>query len=232
MLPLPYESHSMFASARKAARLFFDAGFAAVALRSALLTLLLFLIALAGAEMILARLPVLGNPMVNRALELLAPVLFVFLLSALGAPIAALFGTFFLDRLAGRIETRDYPDAAALPARFAPALKVGLRLAGLVLGADLLLLPLDVALPGVGELLSLIVNGWLLGWEYFELAAMRHLTVVQADALRKSHAWQVWTGGILIAFLSEVPLLDLIAPLFGTALMVHLFHQIRHREPA
>jgi CysZ protein len=56
--------------------------------------------------------------------------------------------------------------------------------------------------------------------------------VVEADTLRKSHGWQVWCGGILIAFMSEVPLLDLIAPLFGTALMVHLFHRIQREKAA
>jgi CysZ protein len=222
----------MFASIARAARLIFQPGYAAIALRSALLTLLMFLIGLAGAEILIARLPVLGNPQINRALELLTPVLFVFLLSALGAPVAALFGTFFLDRVAGRIEARDYPGTAALPSRFWPGLKAGMRLAGLVLGADLLLLPLDIALPGLGEFLSLIANGWLLGWEYFELAALRHLAVGEADALRKSHGWQVWGGGVLIALLSEIPLLDLIAPLFGTALMVHLFHRISRQETA
>jgi len=222
----------MFASIARAARLVFDPGFAGIALRSAFLTLLMFLVGLAGAEILIANLPVLGNPQVNRALELLAPVLFVFLLSVLGAPVAALFGAFFLDRLAGRIEARDYPASAALPPQFGQALKAGMRLAALVLGADLLLLPLDIALPGLGELLSLIANGWLLGWEYFELAALRHLPVGEVDNLRKSHGWQVWSGGILIAFFSEIPLLDLIAPLFGTALMVHLFHRLSRQETA
>ena len=95
-----------------------------------------------------------------------------------------------------------------------------------------MLLPLDVALPGLGEFLSLIANGWLLGWEYFELAGLRHLPVAQVDSLRKSHGWQVWGGGVVIALLSEIPLLDLIAPLFGTALMVHLFHRISRQETA
>jgi CysZ protein len=222
----------MFASAARAFRLIFAPGFAGIALRSALLSLLLFLIGLAGAEFLIVRLPVLGNPVVNRALELLAPVLFVFLLSALGAPVAAFFGTFFLGRMAEQIEAREYPGLPALPGQFWPGLKVGLRLAGMVLGADVLLLPLDIGLPGIGQLLSLIVNGWLLGWEYFELAALRHLSVRETDALRKSHGWQVWTGGILIALLSDIPLLDLIAPLFGTALMVHLFHRIRLEKKA
>jgi CysZ protein len=222
----------MFASIARAARLIFQPGYAAIALRSAMLTLLMFLIGLAGVEILLAHLPVLGNREVNRALELLAPVLFVFLLSALGAPVAALFGTFFLDRLAGRIEAREYPGSASLPTSFWPSLKAGMRLTGMVLAADLLLLPLDIALPGLGELLSLIANGWLLGWEYFELAGLRHLPVAQVDRLRKSHGWQVWGGGVAIALLSEIPLLDLIAPLFGTALMVHLFHRISRQETA
>jgi CysZ protein len=216
----------MFASIVKAARLFFDSSFAGVLLRAALFTLLLFLAGLAGAEVLIASLPEPANPTIQHALELLAPVLFVFLLGVLGPPVAALFGTFFLDRVAGRIEARDYPGAPALPARLWPALKAGLRLTGLVLGADLLLLPLDIGLPGPGEILSLIANGWLLGREYFELTALRHLTVAEADSLRKSHGWQVWSGGILIALFSEVPLLDLVAPLFGTALMVHLFHRM------
>ena len=220
----------MFASIARAMRLVFDPGFAGIAARSAFLTLLLFLVGLAGTELLLAHLPVLGNPLVNRALELLAPVLFVFLTALLGAPVAALFGTFFLDRLAGRIEAREYPDTPALPNRFGPALKASLRLAGLVLGADLLLLPADIFLPGLGEFLSLLVNGWLLGWEYFELAALRHLPVRQADALRRSRGWPIWGAGILIAFLSEIPLLDLVAPLFGTALMVHLFHQFQREQ--
>jgi CysZ protein len=222
----------MFASIVKAARLFFDSSFAGVLLRSAFFTLLLFLAGLAGAEILIASLPEPADPTIRHALELLAPVLFVFLLGVLGAPVAAVFGTFFLDRVAGRIEARDYPQAPVLPARFWPALKAGLRLTGLVLGVDLLLLPLDIGLPGLGELLSLVANGWLLGWEYFELAALRHLNAADADSLRKSHGWQVWSGGILIALFSDVPLLDLVAPLFGTALMVHLFHRMVREQKA
>ena len=112
----------MFASIARAARLIFQPGYAAIALRSAMLTLLMFLIGLAGAEILLARLPVLGNPQVNRALDLLAPVLCGCLRSVLGAPVAALFGTFFLDRVAGKIEAREYPGAASLPTSFWPSL--------------------------------------------------------------------------------------------------------------
>jgi CysZ protein len=215
----------MFASIVKAATLFFDSSFAGVLLRAAFFTLLLFLAGLAGAELLIAGLPEPANPTIRHALELLAPVLFLFLLGVLGPPVAALFGTFFLDRVAGRIEARDYPGAPALAARFWPALKAGLRLTGLVLGADLLLLPLDIGLPGLGEILSLIANGWLLGREYFELAALRHLDLAAADRLRLRNSGAIWASGTLIALTSMIPGIDLIAPLFGTALMVHLFHR-------
>jgi CysZ protein len=146
--------------------------------------------------------------------------------------VTALFGSLFLDRLAAGIEARDYPgDPPARSGAFAAALKAGLRLTLLVLGADIVLLPLDIGLPGIGELLSLVVNGWLLGREYFELVALRHLPLAQADALRRQHRGTILAGGILISLLSVIPLADLVAPLFGAALMVHLFKQIQQGTP-
>jgi CysZ protein len=222
----------MFASAAKAFRLVFDPAFRGLVARALLLTALLFVAALAGTEFLISRLPVLGSFVVNQALALLAPLLLVFLVAALGAPVAAFFGALFLDRLAGRIEARDYPgDPPARPETFAPTLKAGLRLAAMVLGADIVLLPLDFGLPGLGELASLVVNGWLLGWEFFELAALRHLTAAEAERMRKSHAGPVWLGGMLISLMSVVPGLDLLAPLFGTALMVHLFKRMQKAAP-
>lgn len=220
----------MFASLRYAARLLLQPAFAGLVIRSALFTLLLLLVTLAAAEYLISLLPVLGNPLVNKALELLAPILLIFLVAALGAPVAAMIGTLYLDRLAGRIEARDFPVAQVKPGAFLATMKAGLRLAAAVLTADILLLPLDIGLPGVGETLSLLVNGWLLGWEYFELAALRHLSPAQADHLRKHHTWRIWGGGMAISLLSVVPVLDLVAPLFGTALMVHLFHRVASRN--
>jgi CysZ protein len=221
----------MFASLRYAFGFLFQPAFRGLLVRSALFTLLLLLVTLAAAEYLVSLLPVLGNPLVNKALALLAPILFIFLLGAIGAPVAAVIGTLFLDRLAGRIEARDFPQSIVRPGAFWSTLTAGLRLSAAVLGADILLLPLDIGLPGIGEAASLLVNGWLLGWEYFELAALRHLTPAAADALRKSQGWRVWGSGMAISILSAVPVLDLIAPLFGTALMVHLFHRIQTEDP-
>ena len=216
----------MFASVARAMTVFSDPAFRGVVRRSIALTLLMFAIGLVGLEALIAVLPL--PQLVAKALELIAPILLLFLMAALGPMVAAFFGTLFLDRLAGEIEARDYPhDPPALPGSASKTIKAGLRLAGLVVGADVALLPLDIAVPGLGWLASLAANGWLLGREYFELAALRHMPLADADLLRRANAGPIAAGGILIAFLSVIPGLDLIAPLFGTALMVHLFKQMQ-----
>ena len=222
----------MFASLGRTARLIFDPALMGIAAKALLLTILLFAGALALGEYALSLLPVLGSPAVNRALELLAPLLFLFGGVVLGPPVAALFASLFLDQVAARIEARDYPGAAARPASFAITLRAGLKLAALIVGVDLVLLPVEIGLPGLGQLLGLAANGWLLGREYFELTALRHLDPAEAAALRRKNSGQIWIAGAIIALASMVPLVNLFAPLLGTALMVHLFHRMMARNKA
>jgi CysZ protein len=221
-----YGTDAMFASLARAARLIFDPAFAGIVIKSLLLTILLFAAALALTEFGLAHLPVLGNPFVNRALEWIAPLLFVFGGVIVGPPVAAVFASLFLDQVAGRIEVRDYPGRVARGASFAANLRAGVKLAALVIGVNLVLLPFDIGLPGVGEVLSVAANGWLLGREYFELVALRHITTDDATRVRRANSGAVWFAGVLIALASMIPLLNLVAPLLGTALMVHLFHRL------
>jgi len=221
-----YGTDAMFASLARAARLIFDPAFAGIVVKSLLLTLLLFAVALGLTEYGLTQLPVLGNPWVNRALEWLAPLLFVFGGIFVGPPVAALFASLFLDQVAERIEAQDYPEPQARGTSFGATLRAGLKLVVLIIGVNLVLLPFDIGLPGIGELLSLAANGWLLGREYFELAALRHTGLDEATQIRRANSGAIWLAGALIALASMVPLLDLVAPLLGTALMVHLFHRI------
>jgi CysZ protein len=103
----------------------------------------------------------------------------------------------------------------------------------MVLVANLALLLLDAELvPPVPELLTIVINGWLLGREYFELAALRHLSRVSAGQLRRRHGGSVFVGGTMISLLSSVPLVNLLAPLFGVAFMVHLYKRFLAEEHA
>jgi CysZ protein len=223
----------MLASLGKALRNLVDGRLFGTLLLSIGLTLLLFAALLGLGEWGLSFLPTLGSPYVNRALEWLLPVLTLLGLILLGGPVAALFAGLFLDSVAARIEARDYPgDREAPGVPFWTGLKAGLALAATVLGVDLVLLPFDLALPGLAQLVTLLANGWLLGREYFELVALRHMDRAQAAQLRRRFAAPVMLAGMLLALLTMIPAVNLIAPLFGTALMVHLFRHIRSRVPA
>lgn len=223
----------MFASLGRALASLVDPALTGTLLKALFLTILLFVALLAGLEYLLHLLPTLGAPWVNRLLEILAPVIAIIGIFTVGGPVAALFASLYLDRVADAIEARSYSAEPKAPgASWSTSLGAGIRLAGLVVLVDLLLLPADALLPGAGEIITLIANGFLLGREYFELAALRHLSRGAADALRKRNAGRIFASGLVISLLTVVPLANFAAPLFGAALMVHLYKRLARESAA
>jgi CysZ protein len=224
----------MFASARKAAELIFDRAFFHIVLKAVALTILLFVIVFAGAEYALYHLPIAHSAGLDAALPILGIVVFILLVMFLGAPVAALFATLFLEDVARAVEAKDYPDdPLARGAPFWQGLLLGLRLFALLVAANALLLPGDFLLPGVGNLLSLFVTGWLLGRQYFELVALRHISRTAMDNLRRQRRGAILAAGVILAVAAAIPVVNLFAPLFGVALMVHEYKRfIREDQPA
>lgn len=221
----------MFASARLALKMIFDRAFLGVVLKSLALTLLLFAALFAAAQYGLHHLPVLQPHWLNVAVDWIGSILLLALFIFLGAPVAAIFASLFLDEIASAVEKKYYPaDPPASGAPFSTTLSAGLRLAAWVIVLGLAMLPFDIALPGVGEILTVLVNGWLLGREFFELAALRHMSITAADNLRRRHGFGVWAAGTIIAALALVPIVNFIAPLFGAAFMAHIFKRYVHEE--
>jgi uncharacterized protein involved in cysteine biosynthesis len=58
--------------------------------------------------------------------------------------------------------------------------------------------------------------------------AARRLDPVEARSLRRRHGRTLFIAGVLIAFLLTIPFVNLVAPVVGTAAMLHLFETIRH----
>ncbi len=221
----------MIASARKALHMIFDRAFFGVVVKSLLLTLLLFAVLFAGLQYGLHHLPEFRAHWLNEAVDWIASILFIVAFVFLGAPVAALFGSLFLDEIAAVVEKQYYPaDAPASGAPFFATLSAGLRLAAWVIVLSALLLPFDIGLPGIGEIVTLLVNGWLLGREFFELAALRHMSPAAAEALRRRHGFAIWVAGIIIVLPSMVPLVNFFVPMFAAAFMVHLFKRYVHEE--
>lgn len=143
-------------------------------------------------------------------------------LALLIAPVTAVVAGFFLDDVAALVEKTDYPSDP--PGRPLPAVRsivLSLKFLGIVILGNLLALLL-LLIPGINIGAFFIVNGYLIGREFFEFAAMRFRSEEEAKALRRANAGTVFLGGLVIAAFMAVPLLNLLSPLFACAMMVHL----------
>jgi CysZ protein len=79
---------------------------------------------------------------------------------------------------------------------------------------------------GIGAVLFFLATAWLQGLQYFELTAMRFHSAADAKALRRIHQTTVFIAGLFIAAFVSIPILNLATPLFGTALMVHVYKRL------
>jgi len=153
-------------------------------------------------------------------------------LALLIAPVTALVAGLFLDDIAEVVERTDYPadpPGRALP--IVPAMVMTLKFLGVVIAANILALLL-LLVPGINIGAFFVVNGYLLGREFFEFAAMRFRPEAEAKALRRKYAGTVFMAGLVVAAFLAVPLLNLLTPLFAAAMMVHLHKSVSARELA
>jgi CysZ protein len=144
-------------------------------------------------------------------------------------PVTSLIAGLYLDDIAAEVEKTVYPtDPPGQPLAALPALALALKFFFVVLAVNILALFL-LLIPGVNVIAFYLGNGYLLGREYFELAAMRHLPVEDAKRLRKANVGYVSICGLIIAVIASVPVLNLITPLFATAFMVRIYKQLAAR---
>ena len=106
--------------------------------------------------------------------------------SFLMIPVAAMFVSLFLDQIADAVEARHYPGLPE-PNRsgFLQDLIAALRFGILVIVLNLLALIVYLFSGPFAPAVFVALNGYLLGREYFELVAVRHLPQSEAAALRK-----------------------------------------------
>jgi uncharacterized protein involved in cysteine biosynthesis len=151
----------------------------------------------------------------------------VFLMPA----VTALVASIFVDEVADEVERVHYPaerPGVALP--LSRALVEGVRTALLAVLLYLLALPFFF-FAGVGVIIFFIVAAYLLGREYFLLAAMRFRSVEEAKAFRKQHASTVFVSGCVLALFVSIPIVNLATPLFGMAFMVHMHKRLSGPRP-
>jgi CysZ protein len=167
---------------------------------------------------------------VNRLIDLLGGLAVIVLAWLLFPAVVTLVLGFFLDGAIASVEARRYPGLPP-PRRqsFGEILRSGVRLALLGIAVNLLALPLYLLLPGLNIVLFYALNGWLLGREYFELVALRRLDERELRAAWRAHWPRLLAGGVLIAVLLTVPVVNLAAPLIAAIFMLHLFENLPQR---
>jgi CysZ protein len=147
-------------------------------------------------------------------------------LTLLAAPTASLVAGFYLDDVSDAVEREIDPlGPPGCPLPLLASLYVGLRFATLSLMVNLAVLALTL-FTGVGFVAFFVLNGYLLGREYFELAAMRHLPSPQAVELRRQRSFDVFIAGMIVAGFVAVPVLNLFTPLFATAFMTRIMKRL------
>jgi CysZ protein len=200
--------------------------FRSILLKAIGLTLVLFIAVLIAVQAVFWFLTLFQTPWletmaaIGTGLALL--VLFFFLM----APVTAMFAGLYIDQVAEKVEAKHYahhPLGKALPA--VKSILLSLQFGLLVLLINILALPL--VFTGIGAIVLVVINAYLLSREYFEMAAMRHMTIAEAKALRKDSGASVFVAGLLPAVMAVIPILNLTVPIFATAYFVHLFKALR-----
>jgi uncharacterized protein involved in cysteine biosynthesis len=142
----------------------------------------------------------------------------------------------FLDHIAAVVEQRHYPELGA--PREQPMLETlasTTKFAATVVLLNVLVLPIYLILlfiPGANLLLYYLLNGYLIGREFFELAAFRRMEPAEAHRLRKTYRGKVMMAGVILTFLMTIPFVNLLAPVLGAAFMVHVTQDLARRQVA
>lgn len=172
-------------------------------------------------------LPWIGEVTISHALSWGSLILFPLMSIFLMAPVTAGFAGLFAERVADAVEETHYPSAKGMPVDFMDGFLESLAVMGAIIGVSVISLILTPFLGPLAWVLFYLGNGWLLGREFFQMAARRHLIAPQATALRRRLTTRATMLGVLIAVLLSVPFLNVVVPVLAAAGFTHLFHLSR-----
>lgn len=157
----------------------------------------------------------------------------LFLSVVLMVPVASAITSMFLDEVAQAVEDRHYPDLPPVPRMgLGDALKDTVNFLGVIIAANIVALVFYALFTPLALFIFWGLNGYLLGMEYFQLAAMRRIGRVEAKKLRRRKRLTIWAAGTLMAIPLSVPLVNLLIPILGAATFTHIFHAVNGRKTA
>ncbi len=221
----------MFQSAIDAAPQIFSPPYRSVLWKVLALTLGLLALAWIGFDRLIESYIAVPYPWLATTLVWLTGVGLFFGLAFFVAPVSSLVAGFFLDELAACAERESDPhgpQGTPLPA--GQAVWLAVKFAAVSVLVNLVALVL-LFVPGVNVVAFLAANSYLLGREYFELAALRYRPLEEVRAMRRRHALYLFMAGLPIAAFVSVPIVNLLTPLFGAAYMVRIHKRLSRNMP-
>ena len=144
------------------------------------------------------------------------------------------FTGFYQEEIVKQILKRSYPSAPALR-HIGMAENIGHSINFLLVGIilNLAALPVFLLLLFISPLYPVVfyvVNGYLLGREYFLTIALLQMPRKDAMRLWESHRRKIIIAGFFFAFLLTIPVVNLIAPIIATSMMVHILADMLYKE--
>ncbi|MGB0922071.1 MAG: EI24 domain-containing protein [Alphaproteobacteria bacterium] len=160
---------------------------------------------------------------INNALDWVAGAAVTIAFSFLLFPVASLFAGIFLDDIADAVEERHYPSEKATREQpLSETIVTALQFTGVLIVLNIIFLPVYLFFP----IVLYVLNGYLIGREYFEMVAVRYMMPNEAASMRKANRVKVFLAGLLVSLPLSIPIINLLVPLFGTAFMVHVYKDI------
>jgi CysZ protein len=146
-------------------------------------------------------------------------------------PVASAITSFFLEDVADAVEAKYYPTLMPAPkVRFFDALSDTALFFFVLIGANIAALFAYAMLPFLAVPIFYALNGYLLGREYFTIAAMRREGRAGAKEMRRQFSGQIWIAGILMALPLTIPIMNLFIPILGAATFTHLYHRLAQTQ--
>ena len=136
-----------------------------------------------------------------------------------------LIGGMFQETIISRVEKNYYPDAIRKEApKFWPDFFHDIRFTSKSILLNILIFPTYFFV--IGFIVSIILNSYLLGREFFETAAGHHVGKAKANFLLKQNKAAVYGGGLVITLMNLIPILNVFMPIIGMVWMVHVYHTL------
>lgn len=209
-----------------------------VLIRAVLISIVVFVALMTGVGWLLSGIALVGIGWIDSAIAVLGGGGAFFLGLLFFPAFTGIIISFMLEPIARAVEARHYPglpgpreeplfETVANAARFA-AVTIALNLLVLLFIVPLMLITF-VLIPLI-PFVFYGLNGYLLGREYFEFAAVRRLEPGPGRALRKRHRSRIFMCGVVIAVLMTVPFVNWLMPVVAAAYMIHVFEALRPKQ--